>query len=44
MSGAGAEIPTQGEVAAPARNAALETVARRERMVAAAVELATAGG
>ena len=44
MSGAGAQIPTQGEVGAPARNAARETVARRERMVAAAVELATAGG
>ena len=43
MSRAAAEIPTQHD-GAPARNAALETVARRERMVAAAVELATAGG
>ena len=43
MSRAGAEIPTQPD-GGPARNTALETVARRERMVAAAVELATAGG
>jgi len=43
MSRAGAEIPI-GADAAPARNPALETAARRERMVAAAVELATDGG
>jgi AcrR family transcriptional regulator len=43
MSRAGAETPTQHD-GAQARNTALETVARRERMVAAAVELATAGG
>jgi AcrR family transcriptional regulator len=42
MSRAGADSPT--EDAAPARNPTLETAARRERMVAAAVELATAGG
>jgi len=42
MSRAGAEIPEHE--AAPARNTAAETAARRERMVAAAVELATAGG
>ena len=44
MSRAGAEIPTEHDGTGPARNSALETVARRERMVAAAVELATAGG
>ncbi len=43
MSRAGAELPIAAE-GAPARNAALETAARRARMVAAAVELATAGG
>ena len=43
MSRAGAELPIAAD-GAPARNAALETAARRERMVAAAVELATAGG
>ena len=45
MSAAGAETPIDDDDAAtPARNAALETAARRERMIAAAVELATAGG
>jgi AcrR family transcriptional regulator len=44
MSRAGADTPTEREDGTPARTAALETAARRERMVAAAVELATAGG
>ena len=44
MSRAGAELPTEDDGSGPARNSALETVARRERMVTAAVELATAGG
>jgi len=43
MSGAGAETPIEDAVT-PTRNPALETAARRERMIAAAVELATAGG
>jgi len=43
MSGAGAETPIEDAVT-PARNPALETAARRERMITAAVELATAGG
>ena len=43
MSGAGAETPIE-DAATPTRNPALETAARRERMIAAAVELATAGG
>ena len=44
MSAAGAGTPIEDEAGAPARNAALETAVRRERMIAAAVELATAGG
>ena len=44
MSGAGAQIPIERDDVAPARSAALETAARRERTIAAAVELATGGG
>jgi AcrR family transcriptional regulator len=43
MSRAGAELPTERDAGA-ASASALETAARRERMVTAAVELATAGG
>src|SRR3954468_6743168 len=44
MSRAGAGTPIEDDDTAPMRTAALETAARRERMIAAAVELATAGG
>jgi AcrR family transcriptional regulator len=44
MSRAGAQTPIEDDDAAATRGAALETAARRERMIAAAVELATAGG